>query len=57
LEPRLAIKLEGLQSTLDEIAAVDARAKTVKPQDMIDTRYLDEMERSGFFDQIWGAKR
>jgi NitT/TauT family transport system substrate-binding protein len=57
LEPRLAIKLEGLQSTLDEIAPVDARAKTVKPQDMIDTRYLDEMEKSGFFDQIWAAKR
>jgi NitT/TauT family transport system substrate-binding protein len=57
LEPRLAIKLDGLQSTLDEIAPVDARAKAVKPQDMIDTRYLDEMEKSGFFDQIWAAKR
>ena len=31
LEPRLAIKLEGLQSTLDEIAPTDPRAKTVKP--------------------------
>jgi NitT/TauT family transport system substrate-binding protein len=57
LEPRLAIKLEGLQSTLDEIAPVDARAKTVKPQDMIDTRYLEEMEKNGFFEQIWAAKR
>ena len=33
-----------------------ARAKTVKPQEMIDSRYLDEMEKSGFFDQIWGRK-
>ena len=57
LEPRLAIKPEGLQSTLDEIAPVDPRAKTVKPQEMVDTRYLDEMEKSGFFEQIWGAKR
>jgi hypothetical protein len=24
---------------------------------MIDTRYLDEMEKSGFFDQIWAGKR
>ena len=57
LEPRLAIKLEGIQSTLEEIAPTDPRAKTVKPQEMIDTRYLDEMEKSGFFDQLWAGKK
>ena len=56
LEPRLALKLDGIQSTLDEIAPTEPRAKTVKPQEMIDSRYLDEMEKSGFFDQIWGRK-
>ena len=56
LEPRLALKLEGIQSTLDEIAPTEPRAKTVTPQEMIDTRYLDEMEKSGFFDQIWAKK-
>ena len=57
LEPRLAMKPEGFQSALDEIAPTDPRAKAVKPQEMIDTRYLDEMERSGFLDQIWAGKR
>jgi NitT/TauT family transport system substrate-binding protein len=57
LEPRLALKLEGFQSTLDEIAPTDPRAKTVKPQEMVDRRYLDEMEKTGFFDQIWAGKR
>jgi ABC-type nitrate/sulfonate/bicarbonate transport system substrate-binding protein len=57
LEPRLAIKPEGLQSTLDEIAPTDPRAKTVKPQEMIDTRYLDEMEKSGFMDQLWSGRK
>jgi hypothetical protein len=57
LEPRLTIKLEGIQSTLEEIAPVDPRAKNVKPQEMIDTRYLDEMERSGFMDQIWAGRK
>ena len=57
LEPRLAIKLEGLQSTLEEIAPTDPRAKTVKPQEMIDTRYLNDMEKSGFMDQLWAGKR
>lgn len=56
LEPRLAIKLEGIQSTLDEIAPTEPRAKSVRPQEMVDTRYLDEMEKSGFFEQIWGKK-
>jgi NitT/TauT family transport system substrate-binding protein len=56
LEPRLAIKLEGIQSTLDEIAPIEPRAKTVKPQELVDTRYLDEMNKSGFFEQIWGKK-
>ena len=56
LEPRLAMKPEGFQSTLDEIAPVEPRAKSVKPQEMMDTRYLDEMEKSGFFEQIWRKK-
>ena len=57
LEPRLAIRLEGLQSTLDEIAPVDPRAKNVKPQEMVDTRYLDEMAKSGFMDQLWAGRK
>ena len=56
LEPRLAMKPEGFQSTLDEIAPTEPRAKAVKPQEMMDPRYLDEMEKSGFFEQIWGKK-
>jgi NitT/TauT family transport system substrate-binding protein len=53
LEPRLVIKPEALQATLEEVAPVDPRAKNVKPQDLVDMRYVDEMEKSGFFDQIW----
>ena len=57
LEPKLALKLEGLQSTLDEIAPIDPRAKTVKPQEMVDARFLDEMEKSGFMDQLWAGRK
>jgi NitT/TauT family transport system substrate-binding protein len=56
LETKLVVKPESLQAILDEVAAVDARAKSVTPQELIDTRYLDEMEKSGFFDKIWGKK-
>lgn len=56
LEPRLAIKLESLQAILDEVTATDARAKNIKPQEMVDNRYLDEMNKSGFMDQLWSKK-
>ena len=56
LEPRLAIKTEALQATLEEIAVTDPRAKKVTAQELIDSRYLDEMEKSGFFDQLWVKK-
>ncbi len=57
LEPRLAMRLDGLNANLDEIAPTDPRAKSVKSEDMVDTRYLDEMTKTGFFDQVWGSRR
>ena len=57
LEPRLAIKTEALQAILYEVAQTDPRAKKVKPQELIDSRYLDEMDKSGFMDQLWGKKK
>lgn len=56
LEPRLTLKLESLQAILDELASNDPKAKNVKPQDMVDSRYLDEMNKSGFMDQLWSKK-
>ena len=49
-------RLESLQAILDELAPTDARAKNVKPQEMVDNRYLDEMNKSGFMDQLWSRK-
>ena len=57
LEPRLAIKLDGLKANLEEITPTEPRAKNVKAEEMVDTRYLDEMTRTGFFDQLWSNRR
>jgi ABC-type nitrate/sulfonate/bicarbonate transport system substrate-binding protein len=57
LEPRLAVGPEALQAILDEISQIDPRAQKVKPQDLIDRRYLDEMDKSGFFAKLWAEKR
>jgi NitT/TauT family transport system substrate-binding protein len=57
LEPRLVVRLEAIQATLDEISPADPRAKGVKPQELVDSRYLDEMEKSGFFEKLWADKK
>ena len=57
LEPRLVIKPEALQAILDEISPAEPRAKKIKPQEIVDGRFLDDMEKSGFFDQLWSGKR
>lgn len=49
LERRLDIKESAMEATLEEIAQTDPRAKGVKPAELIDRRYLDELERSGAF--------
>ena len=51
LERRLEVSEAALQASLDEIAPTDPRAKSIKPQDMIDRRYLMELEKSGLFDK------
>ncbi|MBI4526694.1 MAG: ABC transporter substrate-binding protein [Deltaproteobacteria bacterium] len=57
LERKLDIKHEGLQAILDEVSQIDPRAKKVKPQDLIDSRYLDEMQKSGFLERLWEEDR
>jgi len=49
LEPRLDIKPIAIQATLEEIAKTDPRAKQVTPSQLIDRRFLDEMEKDGTF--------
>ena len=57
MEPRLDLKLQVLQVMVDEVAKVNPRAQEIKPQDLVDRRYLTEMENSGFFTQLWAEKR
>ena len=57
LEPRLDVKTEAFQAILDEISKADARAKRVRAEDLIDRRYLEELQKSGFLDNLWGGKK
>jgi NitT/TauT family transport system substrate-binding protein len=48
-EKELKVAPDAVQAILDEI-----EAKQVQAQDLIDRRYLDALEKSGFFKQLWG---
>ena len=52
LEPRFEIKPLAIQATLDEIAKTDSRAKQVKAEQLIDRRFLEELEKDGTFDRL-----
>jgi ABC-type nitrate/sulfonate/bicarbonate transport system substrate-binding protein len=52
LEPKLDIKPIAIQATLDEIAKTDPRAKQLTAQQLIDRRFLEEMEKDGTFERL-----
>ncbi len=52
LEPKLEIKAGAIQATLDEIGKTDTRAAKVSAPQLIDRRFLEEMERDGTFGQL-----
>jgi NitT/TauT family transport system substrate-binding protein len=56
LEPKLSIKTEAFGDILEEVAKVDGRAKQVKAEDLIDRRFLDDLEKSGFMNRVWEGK-
>jgi ABC-type nitrate/sulfonate/bicarbonate transport system substrate-binding protein len=54
MEPRLELKAAALQPMLEEVARTNPRANSVSADEMMDRRYLREMEKNGFFEQLWG---
>jgi hypothetical protein len=47
LEPGLEIRPEAIQATLQEISRTDPRALKVSAQQLIDRRFLKEIEQDG----------
>jgi hypothetical protein len=56
MERTLEFNPKAFQAILDETAKVDARAKKIKPQDGVDRRFLDALEKNGFFDKLWAGR-
>jgi NitT/TauT family transport system substrate-binding protein len=45
--------IEGMRSVLDELAPKLPAAKTAQPRDFMDIRFIEELDRSGFIDQLY----
>lgn len=48
--------LDGIKMILDSIADKEPRAKTAKPQDFADMRFIKELDDSGFIDKLYASK-
>jgi NitT/TauT family transport system substrate-binding protein len=45
--------VEGIKAVLDELSPKLAAAKTAQPRDFMDTRFIEELDRSGFIDRLY----
>jgi hypothetical protein len=48
---------DGIKTILDELALKDPKAKAAKPSDFIDARFVEEFDKSGYIDSLYGKKR
>ena len=44
----------GMQSTIDVVAATNAKAKGTKPEDYLDMSYVKKLDDEGFFKKLFG---
>ena len=45
--------VEGIKAVLDELSPKLPAAKTVQPREFMDTRFIEELDRSGFIDRLY----
>ena len=48
--------LDGIKMILDSLGEKEPKAKTAKPQDFVDLRFIKELDDSGFIDRLYGSK-
>ena len=49
--------MTGLKTIIDQIAATNPKAKSAKPEDFIDARFVEEFDKSGYIDSLYGRKK
>jgi NitT/TauT family transport system substrate-binding protein len=56
MRPLPDLNTEALQALVDVATVVDDRSKTIRPADIIDTRFLDELKTSKFLKDLYTEK-
>jgi hypothetical protein len=46
--------LEGIKTILDQLGLKDPKARAAKPQDFVDARFVEEFDKSGYIDSLYG---
>jgi NitT/TauT family transport system substrate-binding protein len=46
--------LEGIKTILDQLGQKDPKAKAAKPQDFVDSRFVEEFDKSSYIDRLYG---
>jgi NitT/TauT family transport system substrate-binding protein len=45
---------EALKTVIDQVAETDPRAKSLRPEQLIDGRFFQELDKEGFIQGLWG---
>jgi ABC-type nitrate/sulfonate/bicarbonate transport system substrate-binding protein len=57
LPPKQYPTLEGIKNILESLTETDPKAKTAKPEDFVDIRFIKELDESGFIDELYKGRR
>lgn len=47
---------DGIKTIIDQLASSNPKAKTAKPQDFIDARFVEEFDKSGYIGGLYGKR-
>ena len=53
LEPAPYINTTGLQNALDDLAKTVPAAKSAKPEQFVDQRFVDDLDKSGLIKELY----
>ena len=56
LQPLPIPDREAAQAIIDTVAIVDPKSKNLKPADLFDSRFLDELKASGYIEKLYAEK-
>ncbi len=48
------VSRKGMEAILAELAEKEPQVRQAKPEDFMDMRFMDELEKEGFFRKLWG---